>query len=692
MYFCGIQNSTRTKGMNKAKSTMKLFGLIGLLILWNCSCVDRHRSHALCEQSLIDSLEVRAQDSLFSNLPYSRSLLRNAMRQAQDSMSYYRLMGLYGKTFFISSDFDSILYYNRPVKEYDKRAAACPRWNDVLSDVYNIEGNVWMQLNQPDSAVAYYEKSYAYRLKGEKGHLLSDICMNLADAHLHRGELAHTASYYRKALFICDSLHLSEHSKFPVYCGLGQTYMDLRDFDLSNHYYELAGQFFDEMTVSEKWVYLNNRGNHYYYKKDYQEALVYMRQAAELIADYPQMVFESNLSKVNLGDLYLLTNRLDSAENNLNEGYRYFSEIKNNSAMHYIETLMIELSLKKGNIARAREMIARTASTGHVDANMLTIRNQYLQHYYEKAGDYRNAYEYLKRDYQLNDSIRSERIRTRVAELDMRYRQDTIVMRKELVIEKQKGEMEVLKLTTYIWALIGIVSVIVAGLVYWYMKKKRMFLQERHINQISRFRMENIRNRLSPHFTFNVLNREISRFRDGETLCGDLTELVKLLRKSLELTEKLSISLYDELEFVKTYIHLEQGRLGSDFSMDVKIEEDLDIQQVVIPSMVVQIPVENALKHGLAGIDGLKLLGISVCRKGSGILIDICDNGRGYSPQTLSSTRGTGTGLKVLYQTIQLLNDKNREKIRFEIKNLVNNGQTGTQVLIYIPLDYSYNL
>ena len=55
-------------------------------------------------------------------------------------------------------------------------------------------------------------------------------------------------------------------------------------------------------------------------------------------------------------------------------------------------------------------------------------------------------------------------------------------------------------------------------------------------------------------------------------------------------------------------------------------------------------------------------------------------------------TRGTGTGLKVLYQTIQLLNDKNREKIRFEIKNLVNNGQTGTQVLIYIPLDYSYNL
>jgi len=671
---------------------MKLFGLIGLLILWNCSCVDRHRSHALCEQSLIDSLEVRAQDSLFSNLPYSRSLLRNAMRQAQDSMSYYRLMGLYGKTFFISSDFDSILYYNRPVKEYDKRAAACPRWNDVLSDVYNIEGNVWMQLNQPDSAVAYYEKSYAYRLKGDKAHLLSDICMNLADAHLHRGELAHIASYYRRALFICDSLHLSEHSKFPVYCGLGQTYMDLRDFDLSNHYYELAGQFFDEMTVSEKWVYLNNRGNHYYYKKDYQEALVYMRQAAELIADYPQMVFESNLSKVNLGDLYLLTNRLDSAENNLNEGYRYFSEIKNNSAMHYIETLMIELSLKKGNIARAREMIARTASTGHVDANMLTIRNQYLQHYYEKAGDYRNAYEYLKRDYQLNDSIRSERIRTRVAELDMRYRQDTIVLRKEMQIQRQAGEVRVLKLSMYIWVLVCLLLVAGTVVIIWYMRKKREFLRERFFQQINRVRMENLRGRISPHFTFNVLGREINQFNGSEEVKNNLMELVKYLRRSLELTEKLSVSLQDELDFVQSYIRLESGRVSEDFTVSVVVEEGLDAKSIMIPSMIVQIPVENAIKHGLAGKDDEKELTIRISREGKGVRIVICDNGRGYLPQVASSTRGTGTGLKVLYQTIQLLNTKNKnEKIRFNIDNR-NDGQTGTQVSVFIPFHFSYDL
>ena len=305
--------------MNR-KTAMKLFGLLGLLMLLSCGYADRHRNNSSCEQVLVDSLEVRVQDSLFSNVHYSRSQVLDALTQAQDSQVYYRLLALYGKTFFVSSDFDSILYYNRRVKEFFRNASQSseslqsPQWNDVLSDVYNIEGNVWMQLNRPDSAITDYKKAYEYRLKGKKLHLLPDICINTADAYLHRSDLAHTASYYRRALFLCDSLNLSEHAKFPVYYGLGQTYMELRDFDLSNHYYELAGQYFDEMNVSERWTYLNNRGNHYYYRKDYQEALKYMRRANVLVSSYPQMVFEQNFIKVNLGELYLLTDKLDSAQ------------------------------------------------------------------------------------------------------------------------------------------------------------------------------------------------------------------------------------------------------------------------------------------------------------------------------------------------------------------------------------------
>lgn len=682
----------RIKELIKQRTTVKLFWLIGLLLLLSCGNTDRHRDKHLCEQTFVDSLEACVQDSLFSNVHYSRSLINDALVQVQDSQVYYRLLALYGKTFFVSSDFDSIYYYNHKVKKFSPKTSECPQWNDVLADVYNIQGNVCIQLNRPDSSVIYYKKAYDYRLKGRRLHLLPDICINTADAYLHCGDLAYTASYYRRALFLCDSLNLSEHAKFPVYYGLGQTYMELRDFDLSNHYYEMAGRFFNEMNVGEKWIYLNNRGNHYYYKKDYREALNFMRRANALVSSHPQMVFEQNLVKVNLGELYLLTDNLDSAQVCLDESYRYFIEIQHSSAVYYIETQMIELALKKGNIAQAHKMIERTIPQGHLDANMLMIRNQYLQHYFERTGDYRRAYEYLKSDCQLDDSIRSERVRTRVAELDMRYRQDTIVLRKEVQIQRQAGEVKALKLSVYIWVLVCVLLVAGVVIIVWYMRKKREFLRERFFRQINRVRMENLRSRISPHFTFNVLGREINQLKGSEEVKNNLMELVKYLRRSLELTEKLAVSLQDELDFVRSYIELERGRVGDDFTATVTLDEGLDGTRIQIPSMIVQIPVENAIKHGLAGKDGDKELTVRVSREGNGIRITVCDNGRGYLPQVSSATRGTGTGLKVLYQTIQLLNTKNKsDKIRFDITNR-NDGQTGTLVSVYVPFHFSYDL
>ena len=76
-----------------------------------------------------------------------------------------------------------------------------------------------------------------------------------------------------------------------------------------------------------------------------------------------------------------------------------------------------------------------------------------------------------------------------------------------------------------------------------------------------------------PHFTFNVLGREINQFTGSEDVKNNLLELVKYLRRSLELTEKLSVSLQDELDFVRSYINLERGRVGEDFTATVTVEE-----------------------------------------------------------------------------------------------------------------------
>lgn len=125
------------------------------------------------------------------------------------------------------------------------------------------------------------------------------------------------------------------------------------------------------------------------------------------------------------------------------------------------------------------------------------------------------------------------------------------------------------------------------------------------------FATENIRNRISPHFIFNVLNREISSLKDRESN-HRLYELVKLIRYNLELTESLAVTLAEELDFVKTYIGLEEQVLQPGFEFHIDIDPALDIHRVKIPVMLLQIPVENAVKHALSCKDGIRMLWIEV--------------------------------------------------------------------------------
>lgn len=106
--------------------------------------------------------------------------------------------------------------------------------------------------------------------------------------------------------------------------------------------------------------------------------------------------------------------------------------------------------------------------------------------------------------------------------------------------------------------------------------------------------------------------------------------------------------------------------------------------------MFIQIPVENAIKHGLRGIEGERRLNISCRRCNDGLQIVVVNNGLGYKPQMFSS--GTGTGMKAIYQTILLLNKRNSRKITFDIGEAFpeSSGNQGTRVQIFVPDNFSF--
>lgn len=611
------------------------------------------------------------------------------MEEAKDSLVKYNYLAMTLKTYLITSQLDSAQIVIQQIHDFIERQHSSSQMADLESECFNMKGNIFARVGNMDSAEICFRKAYELRMRGTRIEVVPDILMNLADANNRLGKLDIGAAWYRRALLMCDSLHIASTKKPPIYYGLAQVYVTMRDFEQCDYYYNLAGESYDSMLPYEKYIYLNNRGTSYYYREDYQTAIKYFQKVIDLVEGYADMSFELNLGRLNLGDCYLQLNMVDLAVKYINECQLFFEEMGVSTALYYIDTQKIELALLQKDFQEARRLLSESVVPPGIDPDMVHIRNKYLQQFYEETGNYKRAYHYLQRNNQLDDSIRNERVRMRTADLTLRYQQDSTLIAHRVLLQEQKNKVLVLRQTQFVVFAVAVVSILTAVFLYLYSKKKRALLLARNHRTVSTLRLENIRNRLSPHFIFNMLNREMAERNVEEK--QELSSLVKLMRRNLELAEQLCVTLAEELDFVKTYINLERRSLGPDFHSELKIEKGVQPEQIRIPSMMIQIPVENAVKHALREKEGERNLWVSVCRRGNGICIKITDNGGGYRPD--SRNRGTGTGMKVIMQTIRILNNKNKEAIDVLVHNVsLQSGEMGCEVTFWLPDNYDYRI
>ena len=609
------------------------------------------------------------------------------MEEAKDSLVKYNYLAMTLKTYLITSQLDSAQIVIQQIHDFIERQHSSSQMADLESECFNMKGNIFARVGNMDSAEICFRKAYELRMRGTRIEVVPDILMNLADANNRLGKLDIGAAWYRRALLMCDSLHIASTKKPPIYYGLAQVYVTMRDFEQCDYYYNLAGESYDSMLPYEKYIYLNNRGTSYYYREDYQTAIKYFQKVIDLVEGYADMSFELNLGRLNLGDCYLQLNKVDLAVKYINECQLFFEGMGVSTALYYIDTQKIELALLQKDFQEARRLLSESVVPPGIDPDMVHIRNKYLQQFYEETGNYKRAYHYLQRNNQLDDSIRNERVRMRTADLTLRYQQDSTLIAHRVLLQEQKNK--VLRQTQFVVFAVAVVSILTAVFLYLYSKKKRALLLARNHRTVSTLRLENIRNRLSTHFIFNVLNREMVERNVEEK--QELSSLVKLMRRNLELVEQLCVTLAEELDFVKTYINLERRSLGPDFHSELKIEKDVQPEQIRILSMMIQIPVENAVKHALREKEGERNLWVSVCRRGNGICIKITDNGGGYRPD--SRNRGTGTGMKVIMQTIRILNNKNKEAIDVLVHNVsLQSGEMGCEVTFWLPDNYDYRI
>ena len=180
------------------------------------------------------------------------------------------------------------------------------------------------------------------------------------------------------------------------------------------------------------------------------------------------------------------------------------------------------------------------------------------------------------------------------------------------------------------WASVGVIHAIE------YYRESR----EREL-EATRLALENLRAQLQPHFLFNTL-QSISTLIHRDATAADrmLTDLSELLRLSLRSSASQEVPLRDELGFLDRYLDIMRVRFGD--RLRIVVDAAGDVRDALVPSLVLQPIVENAITHGMADRPDVGHVSVRARRNGPALWLEVSDDGPGL---TAPAGNGNGIGL-----------------------------------------------
>ncbi|ARS40394.1 histidine kinase [Sphingobacteriaceae bacterium GW460-11-11-14-LB5] len=314
---------------------------------------------------------------------------------------------------------------------------------------------------------------------------------------------------------------------------------------------------------------------------------------------------------------------------------------------------------------------------------------QGLKEAYQHKGDFvrameaaDSAYTIELRNYQAIEAVK-------IADLQEKYETEKKDQSIQKLNELNKSNEAAIKQQR--WTLVLLTLVFLAIFLFFYfiyrqqrLKEKNRLLQSE--NQRLNIEQKLLQTQLNPHFIFNAIANLQSLITSGhvdEPVCY-LNSFSSLLRGVLEQNRKDFIELGEELNTLTNYIRLQQMRYEGEFDYQIIVDEDLNPQRVLIPPMLIQPFVENAIEHGLRLISHKGMLKISFSKVNRMLLIKVDDNGSGIVNHHTEKQNKQSLAQIILRERLALLFSSRGERAEFTVNDKIE-GQ-GVIAEITIPL------
>lgn len=507
------------------------------------------------------------------------------------------------------------------------------------------------------------QKAFDYHFRAlqmaEKINDVRNICIatnSIGNIQLSTEKYEDAIRHFSKAL----TLEKASHNNLGVainLANLGYGYQGLGKLDLAIDYYKKS------LAVNQQLnnpiglaICYNSLGAAYQEKKDYAQALEYLNKALDINGQVDD--------KVHVAESYMSIGKCWSKRGKHDMARKYFLQA-------------IDLSM----LWRFKYILQDTYKA--------------LSEDFKASGDFKRSLEAMDTSLIYKDSIIDDNTAQAFTQMQAIYdvdRKDNQI--KSLEHDKQLSELRTKRNVVYILSLAGFLLMLAVG-GFFYIRHRNLETNK----QTLQLELRSLRAQMNPHFIFNSLS-SIHRFiwsNNQEEASDYLTKFSRLMRMILDNTQHTFISLNKELESLRLYLDLEKLRCNDVFEYRIIVDDDINEEEVMIPPMIIQPYVENAIWHGLVHKSGKGLLEITVSLKGRTLSCTVTDNGIGRKKAIeIKEKKGQthrSMGMKVTEGRIDLIRKINNTKeANVNITDLEDEAgkAAGTQVKLILPVEFIF--
>lgn len=559
-------------------------------------------------------------------------------------------------------------------------------------------GSAYSSTN-PALAETYGQQGLALSVKIKWVTGIVSAYQQLGSIALNTSSYIKALDYYQKSLSAAEALK-DKTVTAQLKTNIAMIYLQSGDYDKAISIYKEAISIMHEQkeTYLES-VSLLNLGLAYFRKNDFSDAILYFDKGLGIAQkyNYPQV---SAYCLCNKGAAYNQTGKFDSALIAFNKSIEHSdvagdSVIKSESLNGIAES---NLYLKK--YSEAQKYLNRSLAISKPLSLLQYQRESYqmLSDIYKEQKKYKESLETYKEFITLRDSIINEDKKSEITRMEMQYQFDKQHALNKATADKKQAlaAAEINRQKVIRNASIGIGALLIlmaiAGIVLY--KRRKDIIEKRKESefkaQVADTEMKALRAQMNPHFIFNSLNSINNYISKNEPKQATeyLNKFAKVMRLILENSEKKSISLADELKSLELYMQLESRRLDNKFNYTIKIADDIDAENTLVPPMILQPFVENSIWHGITNKEGKGNILIDISKNSQMLRCIIDDDGVGrQKTEAINKAKNhLSLGMKITKARIDIINKTKSTEGNVELFDLTK----GMRVRLNLPFELSF--